>query len=123
MQQVSEPRHTAEKVLLDEDEEELRKVLDLSRQDMEVEDEEADLRRAIQLSMQGKKHTSVVCIQSGETHLIAFFFFSYFLFSISIIIFILLLSCNVVYKTSMKPNSLTINPQKGNSQKAGRRYM
>lgn len=53
VQQVSDPGHTADKVLLDEDEEELRKVLDLSRQDMEVEDEEADLRRAIQLSMQG----------------------------------------------------------------------
>ncbi len=77
VQQVSDPGHTADKVLLDEDEEELRKVLDLSRQDMEVEDEEADLRRAIQLSMQGEKHTSVVCIlsiqQSGETHLIAYF--------------------------------------------------
>ncbi|XP_038823097.1 ataxin-3-like isoform X2 [Salvelinus namaycush] len=35
------------------DEDELRKALALSTQDMEVEDEEANLRRAIQLSMQG----------------------------------------------------------------------
>ncbi|KTG07390.1 hypothetical protein cypCar_00045670, partial [Cyprinus carpio] len=53
VQQVSDPGHTADEVLLDEDEEELRKALALSRQGMEVEDEEADLRRAIQLSMQG----------------------------------------------------------------------
>ncbi len=64
VQQAPDPGHTADKVLLDEDEEELKKVLDLSRQDMEVEDEEADLRRAIQLSMQGEKHTSGVCILS-----------------------------------------------------------
>ncbi|MGH0151591.1 UNVERIFIED_CONTAM: hypothetical protein FKN15_031748 [Acipenser sinensis] len=38
---------------VDEDEENLRKALALSRQDIEVEDEEADLRRAIQLSMLG----------------------------------------------------------------------
>lgn len=38
-----------------EDDEELKRALALSRQDIDVEDEEADLRRAIQLSMQGKK--------------------------------------------------------------------
>ncbi|KAG8449035.1 hypothetical protein GDO86_015915 [Hymenochirus boettgeri] len=37
----------------DEDEENLQKALALSRQQVEMEDEEADLRRAIQLSMQG----------------------------------------------------------------------
>lgn len=37
-----------------DDDEELKKALALSRQDIDVEDEEADLRRAIQLSMQGK---------------------------------------------------------------------
>uniref|UniRef100_A0A3Q0T5I7 ubiquitinyl hydrolase 1 n=1 Tax=Amphilophus citrinellus TaxID=61819 RepID=A0A3Q0T5I7_AMPCI len=37
---------------VDEDEE-LKRALALSRQDIDVEDEEADLRRAIQLSMQG----------------------------------------------------------------------
>uniref|UniRef100_A0A8C1WLF9 ubiquitinyl hydrolase 1 n=1 Tax=Cyprinus carpio TaxID=7962 RepID=A0A8C1WLF9_CYPCA len=58
-EQVSEPRHTADEVLLDEDEEELRKALALSRRGVEVEDEEADLRRAIQLSMLGTKHTSL----------------------------------------------------------------
>ncbi|XP_077096296.1 ataxin-3 isoform X4 [Siphateles boraxobius] len=51
--QVSDTTHTGDEAPLDEDEEELRKALDLSRQHMEVEDEEADLRRAIQLSMQG----------------------------------------------------------------------
>lgn len=39
------------------DDDELKKALALSRQDIEVEDEEADLRRAIQLSMQGKLFT------------------------------------------------------------------
>lgn len=58
VQQVSEPGHTANEVLLDEDEEELRKALALSRRGVEVEDEEADLRRAIQLSMLGEKHIS-----------------------------------------------------------------
>lgn len=43
-----------------EDDEELRKALALSRQDIEVEDEEADLRRAIQLSMQGKTAFNLV---------------------------------------------------------------
>ena len=37
-----------------EDDDELKRALALSRQDIDVEDEEADLRRAIQLSMQGK---------------------------------------------------------------------
>lgn len=37
---------------VDEDDE-LKQALALSRQDIDVEDEEADLRRAIQLSMQG----------------------------------------------------------------------
>ncbi|XP_019940328.1 ataxin-3 [Paralichthys olivaceus] len=36
-----------------DDDEELKKALALSRQDIDVEDEEADLRRAILLSMQG----------------------------------------------------------------------
>ncbi|XP_016117536.1 ataxin-3-like [Sinocyclocheilus grahami] len=57
VQQTSDPGHTTDEVLLDE--EELRKALSLSRQGMEVEDEEADLRRAIQLSMQGEKHRSL----------------------------------------------------------------
>ncbi|XP_038599210.1 ataxin-3 isoform X2 [Tachyglossus aculeatus] len=39
--------------LVDEDEENLQKALALSRQEIDMEDEEADLRRAIQLSMQG----------------------------------------------------------------------
>ncbi|XP_056332812.1 ataxin-3 isoform X1 [Danio aesculapii] len=50
---ASDTTHTTEQPLLDEDEEELRKALALSRQDLQVEDEEADLRRAIQMSMQG----------------------------------------------------------------------
>uniref|UniRef100_A0A8D2KQM8 ubiquitinyl hydrolase 1 n=3 Tax=Varanus komodoensis TaxID=61221 RepID=A0A8D2KQM8_VARKO len=39
--------------MLDEDEENFQKALALSRQEIDMEDEEADLRRAIQLSMQG----------------------------------------------------------------------
>ncbi|XP_007658713.1 ataxin-3 isoform X2 [Ornithorhynchus anatinus] len=39
--------------MVDEDEENLQKALALSRQEIDMEDEEADLRRAIQLSMQG----------------------------------------------------------------------
>ncbi|XP_029453675.1 ataxin-3 isoform X2 [Rhinatrema bivittatum] len=39
--------------MLDEDEENLQKALALSRHEIDMEDEEADLRRAIQLSMQG----------------------------------------------------------------------
>ncbi|XP_026568994.1 ataxin-3 isoform X2 [Pseudonaja textilis] len=38
--------------MLDEDEENFQKALALSRQEIDMEDEEADLRRAIQLSMQ-----------------------------------------------------------------------
>lgn len=49
-----------EQRVVDEDDEELRKALALSRQDIEVEDEEADLRRAIQLSMQGKRALKLV---------------------------------------------------------------
>ena len=52
---VKEPGPVLEERALDSDEEELKKALALSRQDMEVEDEEADLRRAIQLSMQGER--------------------------------------------------------------------
>lgn len=40
--------------MLDEDEENFQKALALSRHEIDMEDEEADLRRAIQLSMQGK---------------------------------------------------------------------
>lgn len=43
----------ADEVVVEEDEE-LKRALALSRQDIDVEDEEADLRRAIQLSMQGR---------------------------------------------------------------------
>ncbi|XP_042294737.1 ataxin-3 isoform X3 [Sceloporus undulatus] len=43
--------------MLDEDEENLQKALALSRHDIDMEDEEADLRRAIQLSMQGGPRT------------------------------------------------------------------
>lgn len=43
-----------EEVVVEEDEE-LKRALALSRQDIDVEDEEADLRRAIQLSMQGRR--------------------------------------------------------------------
>uniref|UniRef100_UPI00398F5718 ataxin-3 isoform X5 n=1 Tax=Pristiophorus japonicus TaxID=55135 RepID=UPI00398F5718 len=39
--------------VVDEDDENLQRALSLSRQHMETEDEEADLRRAIHLSMQG----------------------------------------------------------------------
>lgn len=42
-----------------EDDEELKRALALSRQDIDVEDEEADLRRAIQLSMQGAVMSNV----------------------------------------------------------------
>lgn len=43
-----------DEVVVEEDEE-LKRALALSRQDIDVEDEEADLRRAIQLSMQGRR--------------------------------------------------------------------
>ncbi|NXN11168.1 ATX3 protein, partial [Indicator maculatus] len=44
-------------VMLDEDEENFQKALALSRQEIDMEDEEADLRRAIQLSMQGSRRS------------------------------------------------------------------
>ncbi|NXG52730.1 ATX3 protein, partial [Psilopogon haemacephalus] len=43
--------------MLDEDEENFQKALALSRQEIDMEDEEADLRRAIQLSMQGSRRS------------------------------------------------------------------
>nr|XP_056707667.1 ataxin-3 isoform X4 [Euleptes europaea] len=43
--------------VVDEDEENFQKALALSRQEIDMEDEEADLRRAIQLSMQGGHRT------------------------------------------------------------------
>ncbi|XP_048341179.1 ataxin-3 isoform X6 [Sphaerodactylus townsendi] len=43
--------------MVDEDEENFQKALALSRQEIDMEDEEADLRRAIQLSMQGSHRT------------------------------------------------------------------
>ncbi|XP_070609263.1 ataxin-3 isoform X2 [Erythrolamprus reginae] len=45
--------------MLDEDEENFQKALALSRQEIDVEDEEADLRRAIQLSMQGEHRSGL----------------------------------------------------------------
>ncbi|XP_030337657.1 ataxin-3 isoform X4 [Strigops habroptila] len=45
--------------MLDEDEENFQKALALSRQEMDMEDEEADLRRAIQLSMQGSRRSEI----------------------------------------------------------------
>uniref|UniRef100_A0A8V0YYP9 ubiquitinyl hydrolase 1 n=1 Tax=Gallus gallus TaxID=9031 RepID=A0A8V0YYP9_CHICK len=44
--------------MLDEDEENFQRALALSRQEIDMEDEEADLRRAIQLSMQVVKVSS-----------------------------------------------------------------
>ncbi|NXA11785.1 ATX3 protein, partial [Sapayoa aenigma] len=41
--------------MLDEEEENFQRALALSRQEIDMEDEEADLRRAIQLSMQGSR--------------------------------------------------------------------
>ncbi|NXJ10280.1 ATX3 protein, partial [Odontophorus gujanensis] len=43
--------------MLDEDEENFQRALALSRQEIDMEDEEADLRRAIQLSMQGSRQS------------------------------------------------------------------
>ncbi|KAJ8341391.1 hypothetical protein SKAU_G00336820 [Synaphobranchus kaupii] len=63
VQQMLEVGPGLEEGVMDEDEEELRKALALSRQDLEVEDEEADLRRAIQLSMLGVAGSS----QTPET--------------------------------------------------------
>ncbi|KFV70624.1 Ataxin-3, partial [Dryobates pubescens] len=45
--------------MLDEDEENFQKALALSRQEIDMEDEEADLRRAIQLSMQDSGRQNV----------------------------------------------------------------
>ncbi|NXY19722.1 ATX3 protein, partial [Atrichornis clamosus] len=45
--------------MLDEDEENFQRALALSRQEIDMEDEEADLRRAIQLSMQGSRRTEL----------------------------------------------------------------
>ncbi|XP_075470642.1 ataxin-3 isoform X2 [Ascaphus truei] len=50
---VEEGRSYDRPTMMDEDEENLQKALALSRQQIDMEDEEADLRRAIQLSMQG----------------------------------------------------------------------
>ncbi|XP_066484588.1 ataxin-3 isoform X2 [Tiliqua scincoides] len=52
--------------MLDEDEENFQKALALSRQEIDMEDEEADLRRAIQLSMQGGQRSgfSDSCMQN-----------------------------------------------------------
>uniref|UniRef100_A0A8C1PE59 Uncharacterized protein n=1 Tax=Cyprinus carpio TaxID=7962 RepID=A0A8C1PE59_CYPCA len=77
LQQVSDPGHTADEVLLDEDEEELRKALALSRQGMEVEDEEADLRRAIQLSMQVSTMSSLVCCMLCNLSELFYFCYNY----------------------------------------------
>ncbi|NWR55859.1 ATX3 protein, partial [Bucorvus abyssinicus] len=48
--------------MLDEDEENFQRALALSRQEIDMEDEEADLRRAIQLSMQGSRRSE--CLTS-----------------------------------------------------------
>ncbi|NXB81740.1 ATX3 protein, partial [Donacobius atricapilla] len=45
--------------MLDEDEENFQRALALSRQEIDMEDEEADLRRAIQLSMQGSRQNEL----------------------------------------------------------------
>ncbi|XP_033370911.1 ataxin-3 isoform X3 [Parus major] len=45
--------------MLDEDEENFQRALALSRQEIDMEDEEADLRRAIQLSMQGRRQSEL----------------------------------------------------------------
>ncbi|KAJ7345114.1 hypothetical protein JRQ81_001064 [Phrynocephalus forsythii] len=54
LEQVVDGNHSFDGTgMLDEDEENFQKALALSRQEIDMEDEEADLRRAIQLSMQG----------------------------------------------------------------------
>nr|XP_020657855.1 ataxin-3 isoform X1 [Pogona vitticeps] len=54
LEQVVDANHPFDGTgMLDEDEENFQKALALSRQEIDMEDEEADLRRAIQLSMQG----------------------------------------------------------------------
>nr|XP_023402278.1 ataxin-3 isoform X4 [Loxodonta africana] len=56
--------------MLDEDEENLQKALALSRHEIDMEDEEADLRRAIQLSMQGSsRNVSQDTPQTSGTNL------------------------------------------------------
>ncbi|NXB93319.1 ATX3 protein, partial [Vidua chalybeata] len=45
--------------MLDEDEENFQRALALSRQEIDMEDEEADLRRAIQLSIQGSRQSEL----------------------------------------------------------------
>ncbi|NWS98413.1 ATX3 protein, partial [Mionectes macconnelli] len=45
--------------MLDEEEENFQRALALSRQEIDMEDEEADLRRAIQLSMQGSRRSEL----------------------------------------------------------------
>lgn len=51
-----------DEVVVEEDEE-LKRALALSRQDIDVEDEEADLRRAIQLSMQGRRRSPIAVLK------------------------------------------------------------
>ncbi|MEE6527605.1 hypothetical protein FKM82_029093 [Ascaphus truei] len=59
---VEEGRSYDRPTMMDEDEENLQKALALSRQQIDMEDEEADLRRAIQLSMQGSVHGLKICL-------------------------------------------------------------
>ncbi|XP_074852719.1 ataxin-3 isoform X2 [Carettochelys insculpta] len=53
VEQALDVNHPFGTGMLDEDEENFQRALALSRQEIDMEDEEADLRRAIQLSMQG----------------------------------------------------------------------
>lgn len=56
--------------MLDEDEEDLQRALALSCQEMDMEDEGADLHRVIQLSMQGSsRRVSQDIPQTSGTHL------------------------------------------------------
>ncbi|XP_060790607.1 ataxin-3 isoform X2 [Neoarius graeffei] len=71
VQHAVETQHGMEQRVVDEDDEELRKALALSRQDIEVEDEEADLRRAIQLSMQGASGSSNPIVPKEESAAVA----------------------------------------------------
>ncbi|XP_060612572.2 ataxin-3 isoform X1 [Anolis sagrei] len=57
VEQTVDVNHSDGTAMLDEDEENFQKALALSRQEIDMEDEEADLRRAIQLSMQGGPRT------------------------------------------------------------------
>ncbi|XP_048709314.2 ataxin-3 isoform X4 [Caretta caretta] len=55
--------------MLDEDEENFQRALALSRQEIDMEDEEADLRRAIQLSMQGGHRSEFSdCVSQNIPH-------------------------------------------------------